>query len=57
MSIGNILLISVSIVLLVSLGILFIVMAVAITWMQVQDERTDGHAQECVGREQGGTAR
>lgn len=57
MSIGNILLIAASIVLLVSLGILFIVLAVAITWMQVQDERTDGHAQGCVGREQGGTAR
>lgn len=57
MSIMNILMIAASIVLMLSIGILIIVMAVAITWMQVQDERTDGHAQGCVGREQGGTAR
>lgn len=57
MSIGNILLAAASIMIMVILGILIIIMAVAITWMQVQDERTDGHAQECVGREQGGTAR
>lgn len=57
MSIMNILMIAASVVLMLSIGILIIVMAVAITWMQVQEERTDGHAQGCVGREQGGTAR
>ena len=57
MSIGNILLAAASIMIMVILGILIIIMAVAITWMQVQDERKDGHAHGCVGREQGGAAR